>query len=336
MAKHCHILLILVILAGCSKIEVATQDPRPASQSPSSVSYPVKLTSVQLPNPIRIHERVISGGLPTGDAAFEELSRLGVKTVISVDGMTPDVATASKYGLRYVHLPHGYNGIPTHRVKELAKAVRELDGPIYIHCHHGKHRSPAAASVACVSAGLIPPSQALSILKMAETSTNYRGLFQAAEAARPMDAQELDRLMVEFLAVREIPALAEAMVHLEHADEKLQLIATAGWKTPTDHADLEPAHEALLVRELFTELLRTKDSGKYPDDFQEWLRDSESAANELEAELRSWQTQPNATVPLKIEQLSARLSANCKGCHVKYRDVPLILASQELNPLTKR
>jgi len=108
--------------------------------------YPVKLNALHLPNAVHVHAKVISGGQPDGEAAFQELHRLGVKTVISVDGAAPDLELAKKYGLRYVHLPHGYDGIPEPRVQELAKAVRDLEGPIYIHCHHGKHRSPAAAA----------------------------------------------------------------------------------------------------------------------------------------------------------------------------------------------
>jgi hypothetical protein len=70
-----------------------------------------QLASQHLPNLVRVHEKVISGGLPEGDAAFQELAALGVKTIISVDGMTPDVGMAAKHGLRYVHLPHGYDGM---------------------------------------------------------------------------------------------------------------------------------------------------------------------------------------------------------------------------------
>ena len=36
---------------------------------------------------------------------------------------------AKKYGMRYVHLPHGYDGIPEERIAELAKAVRDLPQP---------------------------------------------------------------------------------------------------------------------------------------------------------------------------------------------------------------
>src|SRR5436189_6043349 len=90
---------------------------------PAVGQEPHKLTASHLPNAYQIHPHVISGGLPDGEDAFRELAALGVKTIISVDGAKPDVPLAEKYGLRYVHLPHGYGGVPDDRVKELAKAV---------------------------------------------------------------------------------------------------------------------------------------------------------------------------------------------------------------------
>jgi len=325
--RHRLIFLAVILLAvpGCSETE-----PPPLvgsghrDESGRRAGGPEKISSRHLPNPVRIHERVISGGLPESDAAFQELADLGVRTIISVDGMTPDVETAGRFGLRYVHLPHGYDGIPDRRVRELAKAVRELDGPIYIHCHHGKHRSPAAASVACVSAGLIPSQQAIPILELAGTNPNYRGLFEAARNASAFEDALLDELQVDFREVQEIPPMADAMVHLSHTSDHLKQIAAVGWRTPTDHPDLDPAHEALLLRELFTELLRTDEVAEQPDDFQEWLRESEAAAKSLETELKQWQ--PEATTeepPARFAELAERIGANCKACHVKYRDVPL-------------
>ena len=139
-----------------------------------------KLPTKHLPNALQVHPKVISGGQPEGEAGFAELKELGIETIVTVDGAKPDVELAKKYGLRYVHLPHGYDGIPEERVEELAKAVRDLPGPIYIHCHHGKHRSPAAASAACVGAGLIDPKDARQVLVVAGTSESYRGLYQTA------------------------------------------------------------------------------------------------------------------------------------------------------------
>ena len=145
-------LVLSALLCGCQPAPVAA----PPVAAPTTPAAKIeKLTARHLPNPVRVHEKVISGGLPEGDAAFAELKELGIKTVISVDGAKPDVPLAEKYGLQYVHLPHSYDGVPEQRAKELAKAVRDLPGPIYIHCHHGKHRSPAASAVACVGAGMI-------------------------------------------------------------------------------------------------------------------------------------------------------------------------------------
>src|SRR6185436_14778526 len=159
--RICLLTFAMAVAAACSSL--AAQQPQPAWR-------PEKLEAPGLPNAYRLHERVISGGEPAGEEAFATLQKLGVKTIISVDGAQPQLELAKRFGLRYVHLPHGYDGVPEGRAKELAKAVRDLPGPIYIHCHHGKHRSPAAATVACVAAGLLVPEQSLTVLTTAGTS----------------------------------------------------------------------------------------------------------------------------------------------------------------------
>lgn len=315
-------LLLLVTVVGCSGqptegLEDAT------SSGADSTSPAAHIASEHLPNLIRLHDRVFSGGLPEGEEAFRELKELGITTVISVDGMTPDVKTANRFGLQYVHLPHGYDGIPNQRVRELAKAVREFDGPIYIHCHHGKHRSPAAASVACVSAGLIPAQNAVSILELAGTNPNYKGLYDSAREATAFEDALLEELQVEFKEVQEIPPMAEAMVQMSHAYDHMKLIAAANWNSPDDHPDLDPAHEALLLQELFTELLRTEEVRHKPADFQKWLESSEAAAAELHTILAGHEQ--NGAEPWNPEvsqSLLSQIAADCKSCHSKYRDVP--------------
>ncbi len=308
-----------LILGGLIALPGCAQQPQAASgnASASAAITPQKLKVAHLPNALRIHAKVISGGQPDGDAGFRELNELGVKTIISVDGARPDVASARKYGLKYVHLPHGYDGISNERVKELAKAVRDLDGQVYIHCHHGKHRSPAAAAVACVSAGLIEPSTALGVLKAAGTSENYRGLYQSAESARKLDEALLDALQVEFPETAKLPPLAEAMVELECTHDHLKAIAAAGWKSPAGDPDLDPPHEALLLKEHFTELLRAGEVQRQSEKFRELLAESEKAAGELELALRDGSAVSDAAKAL------ARVSQNCTACHRQFRDVPL-------------
>jgi len=174
-----------VVVATCYLRAQSPDQPRHLTTAPR---LPIKIVASHLPNAYRIHAKVISGGLPEGEAAFQELAALGVKTIISVDGARPDVALAKAHGMRYVHLPHGYDGIPNQRMLDLARAVRDLPGQVYIHCHHGKHRSPTAAAVACVAAGLIDADSAEAILKTAGTGESYRGLYQSARQAQPVAA----------------------------------------------------------------------------------------------------------------------------------------------------
>lgn len=297
-------------------------DAAPAETA--GAKFPERLDVAHLPNAIRLHDKVISGGLPEGDVSFAELQELGIKTVISVDGAKPDVELAHKYGMRYVHLPHGYDGVPEARARELARAVRDLPGPIYLHCHHGKHRSPAAAVVACVTAGMLPASGAVTVLEFAGTSPNYKGLYESASEARSLDQALLDALDADFPEVAELPPMAQAMVDVEHAHDHLKLIAATGWKTPPEHPALDPPHEALLLREHFTELLRTDEVQRQPEGFRRLTEESEAAGVELETALRDWMNSGSPVpVPVSITNAFDRITKDCKTCHERYRDVPL-------------
>jgi len=328
---------LVVVAASCSrqtaeKVAANADDQKPAASAQPSKKSPQRISSSHLPNAYRLHAKVISGGLPDGDAAFEELRDLGVRTIITVDGAKPDVATAGKYGLRYVHLPHGYDGISATRAKELAKAVRDLPGPVYIHCHHGKHRSPAAATVACVSLGLIEPADSLVVLKTAGTSENYRGLYRAVTTAQRVDDKLLDALAVEFRETAELPPMAEAMVAIEHTHDQLKSLSQTDWLPPRGHPDLDAAHESLLLKEHFVELARTADVQAKPARFRELLKSSEMAASELEIALRMPADRKDGKSIDGVAAQSARaaratrefdrITRDCAACHREFRDVP--------------
>jgi protein tyrosine phosphatase (PTP) superfamily phosphohydrolase (DUF442 family) len=332
------LILILAILAGQSansqKDQPRQQQPAPdgssasAGQAPATpqrpLTRPVKIMDDErLPNVFQIHAKVFSGAQPNGDQGFQVLKDLGVKTIITVDAARPDVERAHKYGMKYVHLPHGYDGIPANRVHELAKAVRALGGPIYIHCHHGKHRSPAAAAVACVAAGLIPHQSALAVLEAAGTSKNYRGLYQSAADARKLDDKLLRALKVEFKEVTEVPPLPDAMAAIEHHHDHLNQIAKNNWRPLADHPDLAPAHEALLLREHFTEALRLDEVQQQPSAFRQLMQQAEQNAQALEDEYRAWESARPPAGRKKLDAALAAVTRNCAACHHQFRDVPL-------------
>src|SRR5436309_1142076 len=97
----------------------------------------------------QLSPQVYSSGQP-GQKDFAALARRDIKVIISVDGATPDVEEAKKHGIRYIHLPMGYNGVPKEEALKIARAIETAPGPVLIHCHHGKHRGPAAAAAGCM------------------------------------------------------------------------------------------------------------------------------------------------------------------------------------------
>lgn len=294
------------------RLEKAGMVPQPGGK-------PVDMPN--LDNVLYVADKLYSGGSPEGDAGFESLQKLGIKTIISVDGARPDLARAKKVGMRYVHLPIGYDGVSQDQAMKLAKAVRDLPAPIYLHCHHGKHRSPgaAAAIVMCLDEKCTV-NQAVDIMKRAGTDPRYSGLYASPKELRRPTSAELDQLKVDFPEAARIPALAEAMVHIDHHWENLIHIRKAGWKVPKNHPDLDPPHEALQLMEHFRELTREKSIQKRPADFKTWLTDAESAARDLEQLLhKAAKEQIDASA---VEQAYQRSRMLCTVCHGTYRDVP--------------
>ncbi|MEQ1827854.1 MAG: hypothetical protein ABL921_17975 [Pirellula sp.] len=284
--------------------------------------FPRRIDSGSLTNAIRVARDVISGGQPEGQRAFQDLKDLGVKTIISVDGAKPDVHLAKSFGMRYIHLPHGYNGIPASRILEISKAVSSFDGPIYIHCHHGKHRSPAAAAAACVALGLVSASDSMQILKLAGTSENYRGLFQSVQTTQLMDPQIIESLQVEFQEVAELPPIAETMVAIERYFHHLEKFSKTDWRLISEHPDLDPVHESLMLGEHFTELLRLESEARRSEEYLSLLRTSADAASELVDGLRAWrQGARSDAVPGIVGESFAVISNQCNVCHRQFRDV---------------
>lgn len=294
--------LVLILAAGCG-----APTPEPARPGPT----PVEVEGLH--NVYRLSDRLYSGGGPEGDVGFAALQMLGVQTVISVDGAVPNVATAGRYGLRYVHVPVGYDGIPREKAWRIAKAARDLPGPVYVHCHHGKHRGPAAA--ACVLLALDPSytrDDAAAWLSQAGTDTRYRGLVELPRTLPRPSAADLDTLPAHFPSAVAVPDLTRLMVAIDARWDHLQAARAAGWKAPPTHPDIDPPHEALQLLELYREAGRMPDVTRRGAEFVALLQESEQAAGELEKALRG-----NAGA---AQTAFERSQALCARCHAKYRD----------------
>ncbi|HBP22445.1 MAG TPA: hypothetical protein DEA08_32280 [Planctomycetes bacterium] len=289
----------------------AAEGPRPPAPPTLADTTPKAYAGVE--NVVAYAPRVYSGSVPHGEEGFRTLAAWGVDTVISVDGATPDLEAARRAGLRYVHLPIGYDGMTEERTLEIARALSlaRQRGAVYVHCHHGKHRSAGAAGAATVTLGWSTQQEATARMKVSGTSPRYPGLYGCVAVAQPASAARLDALPAEFPETWEPQGLVKSMVEIGHAFDHLKAIRDAGWKAPADHPDLVPAAEAGRLADLF----RTMDTAERPHDFVEWTASSQRLASEIEEAIVAGEVDPAA--------LDARLQAigtSCQDCHTPYRN----------------
>ena len=306
-------LIIATLLLGASSWlggGLTAAESTPARTN--TVATPLRSTHVH--NLFRATTNVFSGNSPEGDAAFAEIAKLGVKTILSVDGARPDAETARKHGLRYIHLSIGYDGVPTNRVAELVKAAQSAAGPIYVHCHHGKHRGPAAVAVICEATAGWTTNQAVAWLHEAGTAADYAGLYRSAMEFRLPEAAALARI-IELPEVAKTSSVVEAMVAIDEEMERLKAAQKAKWKSIPNQPDLTPAQAATILWEHFRELARMDDTAKRPAEYRSKLVEAENAADQIRLLLRDVQVSP-----LSRDAALQTLAKSCVSCHQPYRN----------------
>lgn len=309
--------ILWTILGVTAAIAIGCRlEPQPIEHADSARSRPLEHPGLH--NVLAFHDGLYSGSVPEGDAGFDSLARLGVRTIISVDGAEPDVARARARSIRTIHLPIGYDGIDESRRAELARATRDARrlGPVYMHCHHGKHRSAAAAATTAVSLGWAVPELMTERMRSAGTSPAYPGLYAAAADATAFSPQELDSAPADFPEVSRPTTFVHAMVELDGAFERLSDIESSGWQVPVDHPDLIPAVEAARMVELFRAIDAAAGERDRSPEFAGMLREALETARFIEESLAARDRAGSAELSARL----ARLAALCNECHTIYRN----------------
>lgn len=289
-----------------TKIEVKSADARPTGPAVAVDLGPIH-------NGFKLGKKIISGSCPYGDAGFAALKAQGVKTIVDVDGAKPDAELAAKYGMRYVHIPVPYSGLSREQELEVIRAVRDLAGPVFVHCHHGEHRGPTAAVIAAMALEGWTNEDGLEALGQAGTSHNYAGLWDNVREFKVPTKIEVDAADNTFPSSAPIPKLAQSMVSIDGYFDGIKAVEAANWRAPAEHPDVDPAHEALLLKEQFREIKRTPQAQAFPLDFMKHLDDAETAATALEAAMRG------EDIPAK-ETAFKMMDENCGSCHKLYRN----------------
>lgn len=311
--------MVLACLGSCTQRPV-----QPAAVAPTLPAVqPPTMTDMKprdypgLHNVVAYHDGYYSGSVPEGATGFDTLAGMGVKTVISVDGAEPEVALAKARGMRYIHLPIGYNGFDEQRKLELVRATRDAiaQGPVYIHCHHGKHRSAGAAGTVAASLGWLTTDAATARMKVSGTAPNYQALYACTAGAVVLGAGVIDAVPAGFPEIARPTGFVKAMVEMDEISEHLKRIEKAGWKTPTDHPDLVPAAEAGRLADLLRISAQGERARSKPADFAAMLLSNADHVQRLEEQLVAGRSDAK-----ELSAQFAMIAASCRDCHAKYRD----------------
>jgi protein tyrosine phosphatase (PTP) superfamily phosphohydrolase (DUF442 family) len=311
--------VMLLALGLASAATSPRQDARPGPGR-AEAEGPERLEIAGVENAFRLSPGLYSGSEPGGPEAFEALAALGIRTIITVDGATPDVEAARAAGLRYVHLPIGYDGVPREQAVRLVRAVTTLPGPVFVHCHHGMHRGPAAAALCGMATEGWSADRAVAWMEAAGTSPEYRGLFASAREFVPPTPRELEEAGDDLPERAEVPALVELMLEADARWSRLTAAREAGFRAPDGHPDVDPPHEALLLAEAFREMARRPEVAARGASFAGPVGEAERRALSLADALRDLRGGRTPGALDAAESAFRAAGRSCKDCHAAHRD----------------
>lgn len=273
-----------------------------------------------LANVYHLSPNVISGGEPQSEAAFRRIAGWGVRTILSVDGKVPDAAAAQRHGMRSVHVPIQYKGITQPQVLALAKTFRELEGPFFVHCFHGRHRGPAAAAVGRLVLDGVSREQAMAEMRQwCGTSGRYEGLYLALAAGQIPGPAETAAAGLELPATHPFGGLRGAMVGVSRAYDQLEALVDRTWEPDPAHPDVDPTHEATKLQQLFQACVELEEVRSAPARLGDWMDDSVEACAQLVRALEAFaggKTAAGARADAALE----RVAESCSACHGVFRD----------------
>ena len=268
-----YFLIFLILIVSC------------ISKSPEPENY------------LRINDSLYSGGSPEEDH-FAFLKSQGIKSIICVDGLEPNLNAAKKHGLAYRHVPIEYSTITLEEQKQLTKAFDELDKPVYIHCHHGKHRGPASAAVILKNHFEWKNEKLVKMMENAGTSKNYSGLYKVISTSNKLPKKDWQKIDVPEVA--RVSPLANTMAKLDRHWVKLEELINDTGKLK------ESQSQALILKEYFVELHRAPGT-KFDEEYEVIVEKIKF----LEVSLKNNGNSKKAFAAVK---------ADCKSCHDDYRN----------------
>ncbi len=303
----------LALVAAIAAVASCSSGGTPSAQTAAATAKPQSAAHGPTENVYEFSPGVWSGSAPEGDAGFAVLQAMGIRTVISVDGASPNLESARAHGMNYIHVPIAYSGLSREQEIRIASAISGAEGPLYLHCHHGKHRGPAAAATALVCLGEITSDEGEALMRRSGTSDSYPGLYRAVRTASPAPMDEIEAATATLTERAVVTGMVYAMAEIERTFERLGETRLAGWRAPDDHPDLVPAAEAGMLADRFRDLVTDPDTLKHDAAFQAEIKRSHEMALALEEALV-------AAEHKQASDLWQNLKTACSDCHAVHRN----------------
>jgi protein tyrosine phosphatase (PTP) superfamily phosphohydrolase (DUF442 family) len=273
-----------------------------------------------LHNVYKLSDRIWSGSEPHGEAALRQLAALGIKTIISVDGKTPDHEVAARLGLRYVHVPIKYSGVSETEMLRIAKTFRELDGPFYTHCFHGKHRGPVAAAIGRLVLDGVGRDQALAEMRQwCGTGKSYPGLYRTVANGDVPDGAKSASYAWDFPSAKPLGGFRESMIAAPRAFDNLADLAKRDFAPDPEHPDIDARNESEKLAEVFAQAAKLPEVQGKPEDFRAWMDQSAAKSVELREALRAMAS-GDADAAARAKALVKAVDGLCTACHKAYRN----------------
>lgn len=261
--------------------------------------------------PITIHQvegskQLLYGPAPAGQEDFEAIAKHGVTRIISVDGAAPDLENAREHGMSYIHIPFGYDTVPIEAQAKLVKAVRQAKGPVYIHCHHGRHRAPAAVAIPFMALDGANHAEAKHLLEVAGTGEEYAGLWKSVAEFSQKGIEGMDPKLVESAPVE---PLAATMAILDRHWDNVKEAESAAWTLSESDATFDTRNEALLVYEALFEMDRANEEAPFAEEMALATKYAQTLHTALRAEDFD-----------AADEAYRSLRASCTQCHRGHRN----------------
>jgi protein tyrosine/serine phosphatase len=136
-----------------------------------------------------VNDQIYRGGQPT-TAAFSELAKLGVKTVVDLrqdheHSKAAEARTVEALGMRYVSVP--MNGFDTPEKAKVEKVVSILSSgePVFVHCAQGRDRTGTVVAAYRIAQHRWTGSQALDEAKTCGMHWYMRGMMRFIASYQP-------------------------------------------------------------------------------------------------------------------------------------------------------